>query len=273
MRNGLFDLDEPLKNDADVSEKTLDQLLARAHRGLDPALRRIRRERVAVGVTETTVAPLLVVQGERGLMAVRFLDIGDQAAFLNKLREKFDLEKDDAMAATIGREIEALMRGDAGAVGARQLDLRLVESAFQRRALQRLRSIPAGALTSYQALAAAAGSPSAQRAIGNTVASNPIAIYVPCHRVIKSDGAIGNYGGGVERKLALLRAEGFRPSADRRIPSEAVYGHQGTHIFCRPTCRAAQRARRDRMLIYPGAQGATRAGLRPCKLCHPEQAA
>ncbi|HVN91000.1 MAG TPA: methylated-DNA--[protein]-cysteine S-methyltransferase [Candidatus Binataceae bacterium] len=273
MRNGLFDLDEPLKNEADPSNKVLNALLAQAHQRLDPSLRRIHRERVAVGVTETTVAPLLIVQGERGLMAVRFLDIGDQTTFLNKLREQFDLEKDDAMAATIGKEIEALMHGDASAIDSRPVDLRLVESDFQRRALRRLRTIPAGALTSYQALAAAAGSPSAQRAIGNTVASNPIAIYVPCHRVIKSDGSIGNYGGGVERKLALLRAEGFRPNDDRRIPSEAVYGHQGTRIFCRPTCRAAMRARRDRMLIYPGVQGATKAGLRPCKLCHPEQAA
>ena len=273
MRNGLFDSDEPLESEADVSEKVMDELLAQAHRRLDPALRRIRRERVAVGVVETAVAPLLIVHGERGLMAVRFLDIGDQAGFLEKLREKFDLEKDAKMAATIAQEIESLMRGDARAIDHRPVDLRLVESAFQRRALQRLRSVPAGALTSYQALAAAAGSPSAQRAIGNTVASNPIAIYVPCHRVIKSDGSIGNYGGGVERKIALLRAEGFRPSEDRRIPSGAVYGHWGTRIFCRPTCRAAQRARRDRMLIYAGVQGATKAGLRPCKLCHPEQAA
>ena len=271
MRNGLLVDDQ--EDVVDLSEKALDDLLRRAHRRLDPALRRIRRERVAIGITETAIAPLLVAQGARGLMAVRFLDIGDNAAFLARLRERFELVPDAAIATVIGQEIALLLRGDARAVDARAVDLRLVASEFQRRALKHLRKIPAGALTSYQALAAAAGSPSAQRAIGNTVASNPIAIYVPCHRVIKSDGAIGNYGGGVERKLALLRAEGFQPDAASRIPAGTVYGHQVTRIFCRPTCSAAKRARRDRMLIYPGAQGATTAGLRPCKLCHPDRAA
>ena len=272
MRNGLL-YDEPLSDDAALSEAALEDLLKLAHRRLDRALRRIRRERVAIGVVNTPLGRLLIVQSDRGLMTVRFLDIGDSAAFMAELREQFDLHKDDAMAAIIGNEIEQLLHGDARAITERPVDLRLVESDFQRRALKRLRRVPAGAVISYQALAAAAGSPAAQRAIGNTVASNPIAIYVPCHRVIKSDGAIGNYGGGVERKIALLRAEGFRPDNSRRIPADAVYGHLVTRIFCRPTCAAAKRARRDRMLIYPGVQGATSAGLRPCKLCHPDRAA
>ncbi len=272
MRNGLL-CDEPLSDAVEPSAAALDDLLKMAHRRLDPALRRIRREGVAIGVANTPLGPLLIAQSDRGLMTVRFLDSGDSSPFIAELREQFELHQDDAMAAVIGHEIEQLLDGDARAITEHPVDLRLVESDFQRRALKRLRRVPAGAVISYQGLAAAAGSPAAQRAIGNTVASNPIAIYVPCHRVIKSDGAIGNYGGGVERKIALLRAEGFRPDSARRIPADAVYGHLVTRIFCRPTCAAAKRARRDRMLIYPGVQGATSAGMRPCKLCHPGQAA
>ena len=96
MRNGLL-YDEPLSDDAALSEAALDDLLKLAHRRLDPALRRIRRERVAIGVANTPLGRLLIVQSDRGLMTVRFLDIGDSAAFMAGLREQCDLDQDDAM--------------------------------------------------------------------------------------------------------------------------------------------------------------------------------
>lgn len=246
----------------------VDRLLPLAHRRLESALRRIRRPRVSIGITESGVGLLLIAQSDRGLLAVRFADKADNH-FIRTLRQRFDLCESPAMAAEIGREVDLLLHGDLGAIASRPVDFGLVESDFERRALRRLRTVPAGAVTTYQALAAAIGSPDAQRAIGNTVAGNPLAIYVPCHRVIKSDGSIGNYGGGVERKLALLRAEGFKADRDARIPSTAVYGHLGTRIFCRPTCAAAKRAKRERMLIFAGASRASAIGLRPCKLCRP----
>ena len=208
----------------------------------------------------TPLGELLIAQSARGLMLVRFLDTPDTPALMAELKERFDLVENPTMAAAIGGEIERLFHGETAAIAARPVDLRLVGSAFQRRALTRLRKVPAGAVTTYQALAAASGSPSAKRAIGNTVAVNPLAIYVPCHRVIKSDGALGNYGGGVERKLKLLRAEGFGFDRGKRVPASTVYGHLVTRIFCRPTCAAAKRARIDRMLIFPDTKGAAAAG-------------
>lgn len=260
--------DAPLAS-AGADEAELDELLRTAHRRFDRALKRMRRPRVEIGVTASPLGPLLIAQSARGLMLVRFLDIPATAALMAELKERFDLVESAAMAATIGGEIERLLDGETAAIAARPVDLSLVASAFQRRALTRLRKVPAGAVTTYQALAAASGSPRAQRAIGNTVASNPLAIYVPCHRVIKSDGALGNYGGGVERKLKLLRAEGFGFDRGRRVPAGTVYGHLVTRIFCRPTCAAAKRARIERMLIFPDTKGAATAGMRPCKRCHP----
>jgi len=257
------ELFEPENDDA------LDGLLTAAHRRLDPALRRIRRPRAEIDVIESAFGPLMVAQSERGLLAVRFMDVKDGDKIPDGLREHFELVENHTFGAQIADELDHLMHGDAAAVAARPVDLSLVAGEFQRRALVRLRRIPAGAVVTYQGLAGMAGSPSAQRAVGNTVASNPVAIYVPCHRVIKSDLTIGNYGGGVERKLKLLRAEGFAADRARRIPPEAVYGHLGTRIFCRPTCSAAKRANRDRMLIFPAPRGAAAAGMRPCKLCHP----
>jgi O-6-methylguanine DNA methyltransferase len=211
----------------------------------------------------------MAAQSPRGLAALRFLDSDDTASLLRVLRQRFEVIEDDAVALEIGTEIERLMQGDSDAISARAVDLSLVESDFQRRALMRLRRVPAGSVISYQGLAAALGVPSGQRAIGNTVATNPVPIYVPCHRVIRSDGSIGNYGGGPERKLKLLRAEGFGVSRQRRVPSEAVYGHWGSRIFCRPTCSSVRRTERRQWLIFADPERARRFGMRACKLCHP----
>ena len=101
------------------------------------------------------------------------------------------------------------------------------------------------------------------------MATNPIPIFVPCHRVIKSDGTIGNYGGGVDNKIKLLRAEGFEVGRDLRLPSRAVMGHRHTRIFCRPDCSAARRADPNNALIYADSRHARHEGLRACKLCKP----
>lgn len=198
----------------DPDENIVDELLHLAHARLGRRLERIRRPVVRAGVVESALGPLLVAASGRGLLTVRFLKPHDEAPALATLRRKFDVVEDEALTVRIGAEIDRLMHGDADAITRRPIDLSLVESDFQRRALTRLRQVPAGSVVSYQALAAAVGAPSAQRAVGNTVASNPVAIYVPCHRVIRSDGSIGNYGGGVERKLKLLRAEGFKVDRD-----------------------------------------------------------
>jgi O-6-methylguanine DNA methyltransferase len=168
----------------------------------------------------------------------------------------------------IGEEIRRFVAGDRDALK-HDVDLSLVESDFKRRALTKLCKVPLGSVVTYQGLASAVGAPDGQRAIGNAMGSNPIPIYVPCHRVIKSDLSIGNYGGGVPRKLKLLRAEGFTVGKDLRVPAHAVMGHQRTHIYCRPSCAAAQRANMGRVYIFADPDRARRAGLRACKICRP----
>lgn len=80
---------------------------------------------------------------------------------------------------------------------------------FRRRVLRELARIPYGATASYGELAARCGRPGAARAVGNAVARNPLPVVLPCHRVIRSDGSPGGYGGGRGRKRALLRLEGL----------------------------------------------------------------
>ncbi|HEU4841381.1 MAG TPA: methylated-DNA--[protein]-cysteine S-methyltransferase, partial [Ilumatobacteraceae bacterium] len=86
------------------------------------------------------------------------------------------------------------------------VDLRLA-TGFRREVLEHLRVIPFGATESYAVVAGAVGSPRAVRAAGTACATNPVPVVVPCHRVVRSDGTIGRYRGGVEAKRALLALE------------------------------------------------------------------
>ncbi len=251
-----------------IDDEVLDAMINEARRGIERDLQLIRRPQARVGVIPSPVGRLLVAESDRGLAAIHYLAVDKGERTLEMLRRKFDLIENEASTRRVAAELERLFKGDSSAL-AHRVDLTLVESDFQRRALISLRTVPAGAVITYQALAGAVGHPNSQRAIGTTMATNPVAIFVPCHRVIKSDGTIGNYGGGVDNKLKLLRAEGFQVGRDLRLPAQAVMGHRKTHIFCRPECSAAKRADSSRMLIFANAKSAGHAGLRACKLCRP----
>ena len=91
------------------------------------------------------------------------------------------------------------------------LCLLLIGTPFQCRVWKALLSIPKGQQVTYQNLAQSLGLPGAARAIGQAVGANPLSILVPCHRVIRTDGHLGGYHWGVDRKRALLAVEGFQP--------------------------------------------------------------
>jgi methylated-DNA-[protein]-cysteine S-methyltransferase len=95
----------------------------------------------------------------------------------------------------------------AGTLAEFDVDLRLDGTEFQRRVWAALQTIPYGETRSYGQIAAHIGSPAASRAIGLANGRNPISIIVPCHRVIGSSGSLTGYGGGIERKRALLELE------------------------------------------------------------------
>jgi methylated-DNA-[protein]-cysteine S-methyltransferase len=104
--------------------------------------------------------------------------------------------------------LRAYFDGDLDALADLDLDLR--GTAFQRAVWNALRAIPAGQTVSYRAIAEAVGRPDATRAVGNAVGSNPVPIVVPCHRVIRTSGGLGGFGGGLDRKRWLLAHEGVR---------------------------------------------------------------
>jgi methylated-DNA-[protein]-cysteine S-methyltransferase len=101
--------------------------------------------------------------------------------------------------------LEAYFAGDIGALDRVRVDPG--GSEFQRRVWTALRRIPGGQTASYSELACSIGQPTGSRAVATANATNPVAIVIPCHRVIHADGSISGYGGGVDRKRWLLRHE------------------------------------------------------------------
>jgi methylated-DNA-[protein]-cysteine S-methyltransferase len=119
------------------------------------------------------------------------------------------VERDDAGLAPIVEQLQAYFSGEL-TVFELQLDLR--GTRFQQRVWAELQEIPYGETISYGELARRVGNPKASRAVGLANGRNPVAIVVPCHRVIGADGSLTGYGGGLERKVWLLEHEAARGS-------------------------------------------------------------
>lgn len=134
---------------------------------------------------------------------------------------------------------------------------------FQRAVLAMADRIPYGATDSYSALAARVGRPRAARAVGNALAANPVPILLPCHRVVRGDGTWGHYAFGGRLKTRLLALERATP---------AIVGCSTTRIVCRHGCRAEQRIREPRRVVFASVAEAGEVGYRPCRLCAPGEA-
>lgn len=254
----------------EFGDELVEELLRAAHRGFDQALDLIRRPQAALGVVKSPLGDLLVAASSRGVVLNHYVRDGvDLAATIARLRLYFDPVDDRRAAEEIGHEVRRYLAGDANALR-HKVDLTLAQSGFQKVVLGKLRAVPRGAVLSYRALSAATGSPNAARAVGNALHTNPVPVYVPCHRVIAHDGGIGGYGGGLPSKLQLLRAEGFTvDDTAARISDRAVWGNKRTRIYCRPDCRTTARVDRTHVLFFADCKQAHKAGMRPCKLCRP----
>ena len=132
--------------------------------------------------------------------------------------------------------------------------------------------IPRGEVRPYGWIAAEIGRPKAVRAVGTALAHNPVPLVVPCHRVVRSDGMIGQYSmGGPEAKRRVLASEGLDT---HWLEAEAAAGKRftgsdTTHIVCHPTCRDARRVTDRHRVSFPNLRAAATAGYRPCKHCRP----
>jgi methylated-DNA-[protein]-cysteine S-methyltransferase len=140
---------------------------------------------------------------------------------------------------------------------------------FQRVVLEKTAEIPRGEVRPYGWVAREIGAPGATRAVGTALGRNPIPFIIPCHRVVRSDGGLGEYsGGGPEAKVRVLSYEGVPPDV-LNAASAPYHGSRTTHIFCYPTCRAARRIQPQNLVEFSSTAKALAAGYRPCALCRP----
>jgi methylated-DNA-[protein]-cysteine S-methyltransferase len=161
---------------------------------------------VAFTTLDSPVGTLLLAATPRGLVRVAF-DIEGHDAVLDELGRRVSprVLRAPARLDAVVRELEEYFAGRRHGFDL-PVDLRLA-TGFRRQVLDRLREVPFGRTASYAALAQAAGSPRAVRAVGTACATNPVPLVVPCHRVVRSDGAIGSYRGGPAAKRTLLDLE------------------------------------------------------------------
>lgn len=161
---------------------------------------------VAYRTIDSPVGPLLLAATPEGVVRVAF-EREDHDAVLTGLADGVSPRILEAPARLdpVAAQLDEYFAGRRRSFDV-PLDLRLA-SGFRRAVLEQLREIAFGATASYAAVAAAAGNPKAVRAVGTACARNPVPLVVPCHRVVRSDGAIGQYLGGVEAKELLLALE------------------------------------------------------------------
>lgn len=214
------------------------------------------------------VGDLHVAFNEHGVSATSLL--ANRSAFVEQFDSRFHRRLIPVEGAPSRLERQIVRALDSGRIGSLATDLRSVTD-FQRAVLEQVAAIPPGEVRPYGWVAEKVGRPGASRAVGSTMATNPIPVFLPCHRVVRSDGSIGNYLFGVDTKEALLAAEGMDVSSHLEAVAAGyrLTGSATTKITCFPTCRHAVRTTEQHRRWFRSADDARRAGYRPCKVCQP----
>ena len=241
----------------------------RAPRSLLPAV----LKRVGLGDTywqiETPIGRIYVARSRAGISMV------------SRARSARDFEK--LFAVRTGRPIEAdparppanVRAVVAGRLRARDADLRFDLrglSEFEQAVLRKAFEIPRGEVRPYSWIAREIGRPDAVRATGSALAKNPVPVLIPCHRVVRSDGHIGNYSlGGPRNKRTLLEAEGARPAMLEKLAASGVryFGNAAKRYFCFPTCGGIDSLMRENRVHFASGRDALEAGYHPCEECRP----
>jgi AraC family transcriptional regulator of adaptative response/methylated-DNA-[protein]-cysteine methyltransferase len=199
----LSDMESPTTPTPAEMERVF-RAVSRRHLGAPP-LR--GQERIRVAWLETPLGPMVAAAASDGLCLLEFTERHRLEKQLTTLGRRFRLplipEQSDHFAR-VKAELDEYFAGRRREFG---LPLRIAGSEFQQSVWRALRQIPYGETRSYTDIALAVGSPRAIRAVGQANGANPIAIVVPCHRVVNAGGRLGGYGGGLWRKRRLLALE------------------------------------------------------------------
>jgi O-6-methylguanine DNA methyltransferase len=215
---------------------------------------------------ESPIGQVMVTFNTDGVSSV---DLPDEEAF-TRFHQRFGRRLIEARPPR-GWDRWINLAIERGTPGELPIDLRVV-TEFQRQVLEVTTTIPRGQVRTYGWLARRVGKTGATRAVGSTMARNPLPLIVPCHRVVRSDGLIGNYSlGGNDRKRQLLEHEGADPGGLEELAGRGIrfLGSDTTGVFCLPTCRHARRISDNHRVEFRSADEAAGSGFRPCLVCSP----
>jgi len=166
-----------------------------------------RGETIRWTTFDSPLGSMLIAATSKGICRLTF---DDSEASLKRLFPNAVIVKDDG---GLNELVEGALTAIARPLAAPELPIDVAGTAFQEAVWRELRKIPPGETRSYAEIAAAIGQPKAVRAVGSANGDNHVAVLIPCHRVIRSDGSLGGYAGGLDRKRKLLDAEGHRAAA------------------------------------------------------------
>jgi len=182
-------------------ERTASQL------GMTPD--KYRRGAIAAAIrytcADSPLGRMLIAATERGICTIQFAR--SDGELIEGLKREFPFATRKSDQAGLQSWVDSLLKHMRGKALDSSLPLDIRATAFQRRVWTYLQSIPFGATRSYSQVAQAIGQPSACRAVARSCATNPVAVAIPCHRVVREDGSMGGYRWGIERKKALLEME------------------------------------------------------------------
>jgi O-6-methylguanine DNA methyltransferase len=216
---------------------------------------------------DSPIGPLVVAWNGLGVSAVEAASDGTSFETAHQARTGRRAIPAEGLPGALDRAIRRRIAGDRRVKIA--LDLR-GHTAFERDVWLKALEIPRGEVRPYGWVAAEIGRPRAVRAVGSALGHNPVPLIVPCHRVVRSDGLIGQYSlGGSENKRTILAAEGLDPD---RLETEAragvrFVGSDTTGVVCLPTCRHARLVTPGHRVPFRSMAAAVSAGYRPCRVC------
>src|SRR5688572_16667714 len=257
---------DPTTTDAAV-EAALADLTATAPAGLRPKVLVETGLADAYAHIDSPIGPLTVAWNGLGVSEVAAATDGPTFEARHRAatgREAFPM---DALPPRLADAIERRLGGDRRV----KIDLDLRgHSPFEQDVWRKALEIPRGEVRPYGWVAAEIGRPRAVRAVGTALGHNPVPLIVPCHRVVRTDGTIGQYSlGGPENKRTILAAEGLDPAEMEAAAArgERLVGCASTHIVCWPTCRTGRHMLPRNRRPFRSLAEAAASGFRPCKVC------
>ena len=260
---------------AALRERSADERhVTAARERLDAGLVDLRKRIVRYAIFPSPLGDVMVARSELGIVFVEYVS-GRRGHFVELFKSQgLEPIEDDRELASVRKDLGVYFAGRARRLEW-PIDLRLAKSPFQRSVLEATSAVPYGAVVSYKRIAQDIGRPEAVRAVAQALRHNPVALAIPCHRVIGSEGDLTGYAGGkTSLKEKLLLLEGVpvhHVRKEYRVERRDMYLlAPGDSEYCLPTCPSQLKLPLGTPTLFGSRERAESAGYRPCTTCRPD---